>query len=296
MSRRARWTAAGAGLLVLAGPGGLRAQGPQPLDSAGLAFVEAAREAASRYRDVAAARLNGYRRIGPDFPGMGEHWINLSAAVSGALDPAVPAILSYAARNGGAPVLLGVAYAVPLGPGEEPPAGPLDPGVWHDHSRTVDEELLLISHPTSMDRAGSKGHRVAVVHVWTELPNRDGVLAQHNWSLPYWRAGIPPPVRAHVRAARGVSLAHGGRAFYRDLLRDAAELSPAEREAVDKAVDRAAAAAEDAIERHRAAGPDAASDPVEFERIWEAFWGDIRAGVSAAAWARLVELSDPRER
>jgi hypothetical protein len=132
------------------------------------------------------------------------------------------------------------------------------------------------------------------VHVWTELSNPAGVLAQHNWSLPFWRAGIPAPDPTHVRAARGASLAHGGRAFYRDLLRDAAELGPAEREAVDEALDRAAAAAEAAIARLRAGGPEAATDPGEFERIWEAFWVDVRAGVSAAAWERLAGLSDQR--
>ncbi len=265
----------------------------RPLDSAAREFIEAVRDAASRFEDRRHAQRAGYRRIGPDFPGMGEHWVNPSRAMASSIDPREPAILSYAVRDGD-PVLLGVAFAVPLGPNDHPPSTPFRPAVWHDHSGAVDEEVLLLNHPASVDMGGD-GHRLAVVHVWTGLANPDGVLAQNNWALPFWREGLPAPERPTAAAARGVSLANTGRAYYRNLIGRAARLEEAEGESVAAALDRAASAAEAEIERHRAAEPAAKIDPARFEAIWVSFWREVRAGVSAGTWDSLRTLAAPVE-
>ena len=73
-------------------------------------LVTAMRAGTARYRDLAAAIADGYRQIGPDFPTMGEHWVNAGLLVGGVLDPARPQVLEFASING-RPTLIGVAYA-----------------------------------------------------------------------------------------------------------------------------------------------------------------------------------------
>src|SRR6476619_3792405 len=72
-------------------------------------FAAAVRTATERYRDRSAASADGYRRIGPDFPSMGEHWLNVSLAVRAEVDPLHPPILAYVSVAGKT-VLAGVAY------------------------------------------------------------------------------------------------------------------------------------------------------------------------------------------
>ncbi|MGI8842870.1 MAG: hypothetical protein ACR2HZ_04155, partial [Gemmatimonadaceae bacterium] len=92
-------------------------------DSAALtAFVAGARQGTAPYRDRSEAVRAGFRRLGPDFPGMGEHWIS-AARVFEEFDPARPSMLSYA-TIAGAPTLIGVVYARALLAGEEPPDTP----------------------------------------------------------------------------------------------------------------------------------------------------------------------------
>lgn len=266
------------------------ASGFQPPDSAAAAFIRSARSAAARYEMQEQAIRDGFVRVGPDFPGMGEHWVQPGRIVAGRLDPARPPVLSYTTREG-RPVLLGMAWALPLGPGEEPPGRPFRPDVWHDHSNAVDEEVLLIggahdgAHPSS-------GARLLMVHVWTGVPNPDGILAQNNWALPWWRNGLPVPESVSRTAARGLSLAYDGRLFYRALLDRAVDLSPGTREAVERRLDAHATRAEALIAAYR-------SDPAvrasaEAEAIWLGLWGEVQAIVPAAQWERLARFAEGR--
>jgi hypothetical protein len=71
---------------------------------------ESARRVAERLGSPQAAAAKGYHVIGPDFPGMGQHWTNLQILMSGALDTERPAVLSYANLNG-KPTLVNLAHA-----------------------------------------------------------------------------------------------------------------------------------------------------------------------------------------
>ncbi|MEN8376810.1 MAG: hypothetical protein ABFS34_15385 [Gemmatimonadota bacterium] len=208
--------------------------------------------------------------------------------MSDALDPARPAILSYASRNGRRE-LVGVAFAIPLGPGDAPPAEPFGVDVWHDHTGAVDEELLLLNHPSTMHGKGT-GHRLAVVHVWTGVENPAGLLTQNNWALPFWRHGLDAPDPLSSIAARGASLASDGGAFYRDLVHRVADLTPPEAAAVDEALAGAAEAARHAIERYRA-DPSLPVDQIQFEAIWAALWEAIRDAVDPEKWIAISKLS-----
>ena len=52
--------------------------------SAAQRFVDLVRVATDRYHDRARAVADGYRLIGRDFPGMGEHWVNVGLLFDGA--------------------------------------------------------------------------------------------------------------------------------------------------------------------------------------------------------------------
>ena len=191
---------------------------PPPADAASdgtAAFLSSAREGIKKYSDQRAAISAGFRRLGRDFPSMGEHWVHPGKVIAGRFDVADPAMLTYA-RIGGKPVLLGAVYAIPLERGQHPPPLPGRVTAWHEHNGTVVEESFLPEHSSEQPET-KEGMRLAILHVWTELPNPGGIFAAENWALPFIRLGLVPPSTIPERAARALSLAAGGTDFYGDL-------------------------------------------------------------------------------
>jgi len=195
------------------------------------AFLREATEAARGLGTPAEALLAGYRPLGPDFPGMGVHWVNPAQLVRDGVDPARPPLLTFLDTPAG-PVLTGVAFGAFLAPGEEPPHLPF-PVSWHDHTGTVDDETLKLGPAAhdghGMSSAGGAGeNRLAMLHAWVALPNPAGVLAQDNWAVPFIRAGLPAPGAPTPEAGKALHLVAGGDAYYLGLFERAAELSPEE--------------------------------------------------------------------
>lgn len=183
------------------------------------AFVATVREATARYRDRAAAVADGYRPIGPDFPGMGEHWISVPLLLRGGVDPRRPPILEYATLENEV-TLVGAAFAVLVKAGELPPTGdvPVETEDWHFHSGTVSEESFVSSHAQGAHQHGG-GPSIAVLHVWAWYENPDGPFATDNWALPFARLGLPvPDTRPDDPAWHAVALAAGGERYYQAVL------------------------------------------------------------------------------
>lgn len=178
-------------------------------------LVATVREATARYRDRTEAIDAGYRRIGPDFPGMGEHWISVPLLLEGGVDPRRPPILEYVEING-VPTLVGAAFAVLLAPGTEPSTTglPVDAGVWHYHGGTVSEESFMRGHAHALPSRHDKP-RIAVLHVWAWLDNPDGPFATDNWALPFARLGLARPSQPpSPEAAHALGLAAAGESYY----------------------------------------------------------------------------------
>ena len=185
---------------------------PITLDSL---IAEASRET-TRFGERRVAVDEGYRRVGADFPGMGEHWLNVGALLKNSVDPANPAILTYA-TIAGQPKLLGIGFVIVTHADSVPQEIPGWPAEWHEHSGLLaDESAALVGRP----RPDSSTH-VWVMHVWTTLPNPAGALVADNWSLPFLRAGVPAPDHADPDGGRAMSLAVGGDEFLRNALTDA---------------------------------------------------------------------------
>ncbi|MEJ2541335.1 MAG: hypothetical protein P8188_15435 [Gemmatimonadota bacterium] len=295
--------------MVRAGPGRESGSGAAAAPESREAFLARARAAGARFRDRRVAIREGYRRLGPDFPGMGEHWVHPGRVVSGKVVAEEPPVLSYVAV-GGEPVLTGVAWTVPLFPGERPPPNPLGDRVWHDHSGTLDEEALLLDSPRTHQHAsaahqgpvglpeGGSGEgrpRLSMVHAWLWAPNPDGLLAQNNWTLPYLKAGLRPPEAVDAGVARALSLGGSGAEYYQTLLVRAAGAGERDREIITRRVREASLRVDQVVDRRTGADPDRALDPprlqqddqARLEAEWARLWAALEAELSREAWRQL---------
>ncbi len=169
-------------------------------------LLEITRRSTEAFKDRGAAILAGYRRIGPDVPSMGEHWISPRIVVADSFDVARPALLTFI-KVDGKPVLTGVVYAIPLAVGQSPPQMFGPDALWHEHNGTLDEEALLPDHHTKPSEA--KSTRLAILHAWLWSPNPGGVFATENWTIPFLRLGLHPPEKFPEGAARALSLLSG---------------------------------------------------------------------------------------
>lgn len=251
-----------------------RAQAPS--DSALARFLTRARAGTEALRDPEAARAAGYRPVGPDFPGMGRHWIHTALILRSIPDPAQPPVLEYAELNGTL-TLVGVAYAVLVTSDSAPAFLPVPSDAWHFHQGTVDQESFLRSH-AGAGHSMMPGPRLAVVHAWIWLDNPDGLFATDNWALPYARLGLSVPPRITHTAARALALAagDGGRMYLEALLHAVGQPSDEEMKALSLVVGR-----------HQANARAQAPNVAELEACWLALWNDMKATVRPEVWDRL---------
>ena len=269
----------------------------QPYESAD-EFTAAVRAATARYHDRAVAVAEGYRLIGRDFPGMGEHWINIGLIFDGRLEPTRPEFLSYV-TVAGVPRLVGVAYAVPLLPGESPPAWPWADVTWHDHARTVDEETLLPhadsahdghgpSHPSSA-RTAVDEPRLAMAHAWVWLRNPQGDFASDNWALPYFRLGLTTPEGAPVASARALSLLTGGADYISEVARAGGHASPAREAAFHRSVIRAQRSVVKILDRCQGSSL-APAQLVRLAQVWCRLWKELDRALTPSTRTRMRPL------
>jgi hypothetical protein len=257
-------------------------------DSSGLAaFVAAAREGTARYRDQSEAVREGFRRLGPDFPGMGEHWINLGRVFDASFDPVRPSMLSYATIDS-VPTLIGVVYARPLLAGEQPPETPAGRAAWHDHALTVEEEALTLAHVPHAHGEEAPG-RIALLHAWVWLKNPDGMFAADNWALPFARQGHTMVETVSPAAAKAASLIAGGDSHVLWVLDRLAKPDSAERLAIDSVMERYRT-------KIRALMAPAAGEAVSWselqalEQAWRTMWTEIESVVGEGTRERIGRI------
>ena len=188
--------------------------------------LDAVRASVARYRDIEAAKRDGWKPFagGADEPLMGQHWYSEDPAldyVSGApIDLTRPNNLMYTEMDGRM-VLTGAAFVVRLGPNDAVPAGFAGPqDRWHVHDfvdaiNAATEErpfLRFLANGWLKDtyfRKSDDRARLAMVHVWTENDNPDGVFADYDRTLPYRKLGLGEAYwrGRTVEAAKGLVLA-----------------------------------------------------------------------------------------
>ena len=253
-------------------------------------LVPAARAATARYQDQAAAIADGYRAVGPDFPGMGVHWVNKALLLTGAVDLAHPPVLEYA-DIGGKPTLVGVAYAALVTDSALQPRLPVPVGAWHTHGGTVDEESFLLSH-AGVHSAHSQAHgpRLAVAHAWIWLDNPAGLYETDNWALPCARLGFAPPAGLSVDAGRALALAAGATAYFESLVRVVGAPDSAELVRLRAVLDRGAGDVARLVGRGTGGTPLPSALVPDLEFSWRRVWATLLATASPAVRQRLAAL------
>jgi hypothetical protein len=251
------------------------------------AFVALARAATERYKDQHVAAADGYRRLGPDFPAMGEHWANGEIVSVGEFDASRPGLLTYARING-VPTLTGVVYALPLTDNQAPPSFPFDRSLWHDHIGTVEDESLLLAHDVPQGPTG--GLRLAVLHAWIWLENPEGTFVTDNWALPYARLGVRVSDRPPAGAARALALISGSTPYYISLADRIGSPTDAERERISATIARHNALIT-TWWKSRTPNPEMnAADVSRLNGMWQAMWSDVERSVSADVARRLRRI------
>lgn len=253
-------------------------------DSATSAFAAAARAGTARYRELAVAIAEGYRRVGGDLPSLGEHWVHLGRIAAGRMTPAEPPVLIYT-RVQGEPRLVGVAFVAHLRPSEPYPDYPAGPGVWHDHNGSVDQEVLPLSHAAAPS-GGAAGTRLAVMHAWLWAENPRGLWTADNWALPFVRLGVRYD-SASVPAAAALALASGSAEYYARAAADIGRLDDQQAARARVEVERAAAEVETLAAAARSRGYLTSAELARLEEVWTAMWENIAIAVGPAAAARL---------
>ena len=248
------------------------------------AFIAAARAAAEPFRDRDVAIAAGYRRMGPSFPGMGEHWVHPGIVVRSSVSVEQPGVLCYAEIAGHA-TLVGVAYAFPLPAGQSTDALPGGADIWHIHDGTVDEETLLLTHRAP--RGAERGARLVMTHVWTEMENPDGVFAQNNWRLPFAQAGVALTAVPLREAGQAISLLTAGAKYYDRLFDALAEPTDEERQRMRGILEDAQASV--SVWRDGLAASGATEDDLHaLASVWLDAWTRMLSSVSAETATRLA--------
>jgi hypothetical protein len=175
-------------------------------------FVKELRDATQKYHDIEAAFADGYILFGPDMPNMGEHYVNPSHAVTRGFNPLRPSVITYLPVDGKR-ILTGVAYTLPVQPGEQPPPLRFEDARWHYHSGNLEEEAYGL-HEHSMHDDHADNVRLGMVHAWVWSVNPHGLFAADNWALSYMRTGLEAPNDPNPDASKALFMMHGGVEYY----------------------------------------------------------------------------------
>lgn len=258
-------------------PAALQAQGesaPPSIDE----WIEEVRKATKRYQDQSVAISEGYKRMGPDVPSMGQHWIALPRIGNQRPDPRLPPILEYASVDG-QPRLIGVAYALMLPEGVELDARvvPAPANAWRYHHGEISEDGLVLNHADSAPQPIVAIPRLAVLHAWVWQSNPAGVFASDNWSLPYVRLGVALPKEPRpTQATLALALAAGGEHYFHTLLRMRYRPRPSEQLRTGGILAKYAQSIHESITVNR-------RDTTEVVAQWQAMDSELRAACPTCA-------------
>jgi hypothetical protein len=198
----------------------------QGAPASGDAVLAAARRAVANLSDTAAVRAAGYRpitelRIPDGLPFQGWHWQRqMTGDTLADVGLERPAFIMFGDVNG-VPQRIAVAYsALLLLDAPAPPGLAGDPTAkWHDHfwcdSVPNTPGGFLVNERSACAARGGKlsPRRTAMVHIWTDVANPEGMYGNDNPGLPYVAVGLTPPGGHDVhdpvrnRAARALGLA-----------------------------------------------------------------------------------------
>jgi hypothetical protein len=265
--------ALGGSLLALRWP----AAHDTPADPA--AFVAEARIANRRYESQREAIDDGFKRVGVEFPAMGEHWVSFGRVMEDSFAASRPSVLIYV-NVAGEPRLAGVAYTKLLTAHDEPPAFPFA-GAWHEHSGAVDEESLPMRHVHSSG-VESNSPRLSILHVWAFMPNPDGVFTTDNWALPLVKLGVAAST-GDRSAVRALALAQDEDEYHRLVVRTMLKLDDREDSTAARVIESHRVRAEQDAAVVRASRQLTRETEARLSGTWSDMWAELERALPAHA-------------
>lgn len=154
-----------------------------------LALLDRARQATAKYQDVHVAEADGYHQVGPDFPGMGVHFVQTLEPKE--FDVEKPPILLYEKKPEGYS-LVGVVYLFNAAAGEDgQPVNPPFPKSlvsWHRHANLCLAPGVANPHGFTESQCREQGgHFLAespwMTHAWIWKDSPTGVFSNQNAAL-----------------------------------------------------------------------------------------------------------------
>jgi hypothetical protein len=254
------------------------------------AFVATAKRAAAKYRSQDAAVADGFRPVGVEFPAMGEHWVSLQRVMANTVDPAQPSVLIYVTVKG-QPMLGGVAYTRLLRPGEPLPRSP-GSGHWHEHNGSVADESFPLRHGMGQESSATSGDsiRLAILHLWTEIPNDAGPFSTDNWRLPLRRLGMPVRLQT-ADALQTIALAQDETGYFALMLRVALHPTDREESISQRILSGARAAAIEQVAALRAVSASGRASESMNDRALADVWEDLWRALDERLPSRRAQLS-----
>jgi hypothetical protein len=144
-----------------------------------------AKTATARYRDIDAAKADGYVQVTQFIPGLGLHLANLRIPTT-TFDPAKPQVLLYAPDAEGNLKLVGVAYEFKH-TDDTPPAGFAGGSdVWHYHTNLCFQRggaVTIATDDAACKAVGGLAFQKQtswLLHAWIWKKNPDGVFTEVN--------------------------------------------------------------------------------------------------------------------
>lgn len=236
-------------------------------------FVESVRAATIPYHDLEAALTDGYVKFGPEMPNMGEHYVHPAYAVRDKIDFMRPPVLTYLPLNGKR-ILTGIAYTIPVQPGELPPEISQNNVRWHFHSGDLLEEAYGL-HTKQKQEDVSGIVRLAMIHAWIWTENPDGLFEPDNWALMYKAAGLNPPQKPDPDVARYLFLMRGGVNYYTTFVELAVRPAPEALTGINTILRNHALNAEQTFEKLSEQKTKDTTFEVIFSKSWQKMWRDI---------------------
>jgi len=261
------------------------------VDTAVDSLIWVIRKATERFKDQKAAETAGYRKMGPDMPNMGVHWIHLGLAVNRSFDLSRPSTLTYVEING-EQTLTGAAFTIPVQPGETPPELPVEEMKWHYHSGHLEMEAYGL-HQDSDHQEEAEKVRLAMIHAWVWVENPEGYFEPDNWALSYVRLGFKPPEKPSAAASKALYLAQGGVDYFSRFVELA--IHPQEIDMVDirEIIRHYAVKVNEMSDSWKKSKLISKRDHQALEKIWESMWDDIKSKVNKETWMLIARHLGP---
>ena len=154
-------------------------------------ILTAAKTATEKYRDLDAARADGYLQMSPVLFELGAHFVNQQILDEGVFNVERPTILLYGFAAGGGLELVGVSWALPKSPDAMPPAYFAPLAHWHEHNftnrciGTGGPAAFMRAQPLTEEECRRQGHVYFAgehwyVHAWIFRPSPEGVFSHRN--------------------------------------------------------------------------------------------------------------------